>query len=50
VAACELPQSVRGGPSTGACCDDGGGVSARAAVGASDEASEREREGWGTGG
>jgi hypothetical protein len=38
-----------GGPSAGACCGDGGGVGARAAVGASDEASEREREGWGTG-
>jgi hypothetical protein len=33
-----------GGPSTGACCGDGGGVGTRAAVGASDEASERERE------
>jgi hypothetical protein len=32
-----------GGPSAGACCVDGGGVGARAAVGASDEASERER-------
>jgi hypothetical protein len=31
-----------GGPSVGACCGDGGGVGARAAVGASDEASERE--------
>jgi hypothetical protein len=37
----------RGGvrPSTGACCGDGGGVGARVAVGASDEASERERDG-----
>jgi hypothetical protein len=33
-----------GSPSTGACCGDGGGVGARAAVGASDEASERARE------
>jgi hypothetical protein len=33
-----------GGLSVGACCGDGGGVCARAAVGASNEASERERE------
>jgi hypothetical protein len=32
--------SQRGGLSTGACCDDGGGVRARTAVGASDEASK----------
>jgi hypothetical protein len=38
------------GPSMGVCCGDGGGVGARAAVGASDEAIEREREEWGTGG
>jgi hypothetical protein len=31
------------GSSVGACCGDGGGVGARATVGASDEASERER-------
>jgi hypothetical protein len=34
----------------GACYGDGGGVGARAAIGASDEVSEREREGWGTSG
>jgi hypothetical protein len=39
-----------GGPSAGACYGDGGGVGARAVVGASDEASERERErGMGSG-
>jgi hypothetical protein len=43
VAACELPQSARGGPSTGACCGDGGGVGARAAVGGIGR-SEREGE------
>jgi hypothetical protein len=34
-----------GGPSAGVCYGDGGAVGACAAVGASDEASERERGG-----
>jgi hypothetical protein len=46
VVACELPQSARGGPSVGACCGDGSGVGARAAVRhRTKRASERDRDG-----